>query len=79
MWLYHWCEAINELLQNLVLDLIYLFCCLLRQCPNSTPVVPKVGGIAPLGAVRNSRGAVKQKWAIGGQKETRLIITFLLS
>ena len=29
-------------------------------------VVPKVGGTAPLGAVRNSRGAVKQKWAIGG-------------
>jgi len=25
------------------------------------PVVPKVGGSAPLGAVRNSRGAVKQK------------------
>jgi len=30
-------------------------------------VVPKVGGIAPLGALRNSRGAVKQKWAIGGR------------
>jgi len=29
-------------------------------------VVPKVGGTAPLGAVRNSRGPVKQKWAIGG-------------
>jgi len=29
-------------------------------------VVPKVGDTAPLGAVRNSRGAVKQKWAIGG-------------
>jgi len=27
-------------------------------------VVPKVGGNAPLGAVRNTRGAVKQKWAI---------------
>jgi len=26
-----------------------------------TPVVPKVGGTAPLGAVRNSRGALKQK------------------
>jgi len=40
-------------------------------------MVPKVGGIAPLGAVRNSRGevkqkmgdwgAVKQKWAVGGR------------
>jgi len=29
-------------------------------------VVPKVGGTTPLGAVRNSMGAVKQKWAIGG-------------
>jgi len=29
-------------------------------------VVPKVGGTTPVGAVRNSRGAVKQKWAIGG-------------
>jgi len=29
-------------------------------------VVPKVGGTAPLGAVINSRVAVKQKWAIGG-------------
>jgi len=32
-----------------------------------TAVVPKVGGTAPLGAVRNSRGSVKQKWAIGGR------------
>jgi len=30
-------------------------------------VVPKVGGTSPLGAVRNSKGAVKQKWAIGGR------------
>ena len=30
-------------------------------------VVPKVGGTATLGAVRNSRGAVKQKWAVGGR------------
>jgi len=30
-------------------------------------VVHKVGGTAPLGAVRNSREAVKQKWAIGGR------------
>jgi len=30
-------------------------------------VVPKVGGTAPLGAVRNFRGAVKQKWAVGGR------------
>jgi len=29
-------------------------------------VVPNVGGTVPLGAVRNSRGAVKQKWAILG-------------
>jgi len=29
-------------------------------------VVSKVGGTASLGAVRNSRGAVKQKWAVGG-------------
>jgi len=27
-----------------------------------------VGCTAPLGAVRNSRGAVKQKWAIGGDR-----------
>jgi len=39
-------------------------------------VVPKVGGTAPLGAVRNSRGAVKQKWAVGGRYETHLIIIF---
>jgi len=31
-------------------------------------VVSKVGGIAPLGAVRNSRGEVKQKWAVGGDR-----------
>jgi len=31
------------------------------------PVVPKVGGTAPLGAVRNSRGPVKQKWLVGGR------------
>jgi len=30
-------------------------------------VVPKVGGTAPLGVARNSREAVKQKWAVGGQ------------
>jgi len=30
-------------------------------------VVLKVGGTAPLEAVRNSRGAVKQKWAVGGR------------
>ena len=28
-------------------------------------VVPKVGGIAPLGSVKRSRGAVKQKGAAG--------------
>jgi len=33
----------------------------------SRTVVPKVGGTAPLGAVRNSRGAVKQKWAVRGR------------
>jgi len=32
----------------------------------SRSVVPKVGGTAPLGAVRNSSGAMKQKWANGG-------------
>jgi len=42
-------------------------------------VIPKVGGTAPLGAVRNSRRAVKQKWAVGGRQETQLIITFLLT
>jgi len=42
-------------------------------------VVPKVGGTAPLGALRNSRGAVKQKWAVGGRLEMQFIITFLLS
>jgi len=31
------------------------------------PKFPKVGGTATLEAVRNSRGAVKQKWAIGGR------------
>jgi len=30
------------------------------------PVVPKVGGTALLAVVRNSRGAVKEKWAVGG-------------
>jgi len=30
-------------------------------------VVPIVGGTSPLGAVRNSRVVVKQKWAIGAQ------------
>jgi len=30
-------------------------------------VVPKVGGTVPLGAVRNSRGAMKQKWAVRGE------------
>jgi len=30
-------------------------------------VVPKVGDTVPLGAVRNSRVAVKQKWAVGGR------------
>jgi len=34
----------------------------------SRPVVPKVGGTAPLGVVRNSRRAVKQKWAVGGDR-----------
>jgi len=29
-------------------------------------VVPKVGGTARLGTVRNSRGSVKQTWAFGG-------------
>jgi len=29
-------------------------------------VVPKEGGTVPLGAVRNSRGPVKQKCAVGG-------------
>jgi len=43
------------------------------------PVVPKVDGTAPLGEVRNSRGAVKQKWAVGGRWENQLIITYLLS
>jgi len=43
------------------------------------PVVPKVGRAAPLEAVRNSRGAVKQKWGVRGQQETQVIITFLLS
>jgi len=31
------------------------------------PVVLKVGGTDPVGAVRNTRGAVKQKWAVGGR------------
>jgi len=35
-------------------------------------VVPKVGGTAPLGALRNSRGAVKQKWAIGVHGEAEM-------
>jgi len=40
MWFYHWCWKINELLRNFrecatsVLDLLHLFCCLLRQCHN---------------------------------------------
>jgi len=38
----------------------------MKQC-SSKPVVPKVGGTTPLGTVRNSRGAVKQKWAVGGR------------
>jgi len=33
----------------------------------SKTVVPKVGDTAPLGAVRNSRGAVKLKWAVVGR------------
>jgi len=37
-------------------------------CFSSTKaVVPKLGGTALLGEVRNSRGAVKQKWAVGGR------------
>jgi len=38
-----------------------------RQKSKYTSVVPKVGGTAPLGAVGNSRGAVKQKWAVRGR------------
>jgi len=30
-------------------------------------VVPKAGGTGSLGVGRNSRGAVKQKWAVGGR------------
>jgi len=39
----------------------------LRLKKLSSAVVPKVGGTAFLGAVRNSREAVKQKWAVGGR------------
>jgi len=42
-------------------------------------VVSKVGDTAPLGAVRNSRGAVKLKRAVGGRWETQLMMKFLLS
>jgi len=33
----------------------------------------------PKWAVRNSKGAVKQEWAVGGRKQTQLIIAFMLS
>jgi len=29
---------ITELLKNSILDLLHLFCCLHRQCPESTPI-----------------------------------------
>jgi len=34
---------------------------------NTKPVVTKVGGTALLEVVRNSRGTVKQKCAVGGR------------
>ena len=46
-------------------DIIHLdFQKALDKVPHK-PVVPKVGGIAPLGAVERSGGAVRQKMTVG--------------
>ena len=37
----------------------------------SNPVFLKVGGIAPLGAILNGKGANKTKGAIGGRNNTK--------
>ena len=37
-----------------------------NTCSKSSAVVPKVCGTTPLGAVRNSKGVMKQEWAVGG-------------
>jgi len=34
---------------------------------SDSELVPKVGGTTSLGAVRNSTGAVKQKWVVEGR------------
>ena len=58
MWLYHWYVEINELLKNSVLDLLCLFCCLLKQCPESTP--------CPI--IKSSIWCLEEKWNYLGIK-----------